>query len=55
MKKFVLIPLKTFEELCSKTKVTGETITGIVKNETPQRSRKRKKCYDSETSSESLI
>ena len=39
-KKFVLIPLQTFTDLCSKTKITGKTITGVVKDVPEKRSRK---------------
>lgn len=31
-KKFVLIPMSTFTELCSTTKRNGTTIEGTVKN-----------------------
>ena len=31
-KKYVLIPLRTFKEVCSSVKISGDTITGVVKN-----------------------
>jgi len=30
-RKFVLIPIQTFTELCSQTKKSGDTITGVLK------------------------
>ena len=48
-KKFVLIPLQTFTDLCSKTKVSGTTITGVIKSgvvksdESSKRPRKEKR------------
>ena len=40
-KKFVLIPLRTFSDLCSQTKKTGDTITGVLKNYTENETSKR--------------
>ena len=42
-KKFVLIPLRTFTDLCSQTKKSGDTITGILKShqDPPNGSKKR--------------
>lgn len=31
-KKYVLIPLRTFKEVCSNVRISGDTITGVVKN-----------------------
>ena len=45
-KKFVLIPLQTFVDLCSKVKRSGDTITGVVKDyesAKPQDSREEKR------------
>jgi len=42
-RKFVLVPLQTFMDLCSQTKKTGDTITGTVKtikDESPKRQKK---------------
>ena len=30
--KYVLIPLKTFQDLCSNTKKVGQKITGTIQN-----------------------
>ena len=30
--KYVLIPLKTFQDLCSSSKKTGNKITGVIQN-----------------------
>ena len=40
-KKYVLIPLKLFSDLCSSTKRNGETITGVVKTLTEHETKKR--------------
>ena len=42
-KKFVLIPLRTFTDLCSSVKRQGDTITGTVKSYTEDESKKQKK------------
>ena len=42
-KKFVLIPLRTFTEICSHTKKQGDTITGVLKSGNEDESKKRKK------------
>lgn len=42
-KKFVLIPLRTFTDLCSSVKRQGDTITGTVKSFTEDESKKQKK------------
>ena len=44
-KKFVLIPLRTFTEICSHVKKQGDTITGVLKTEGDE-SKKRKKNTD---------
>ena len=31
-KKFVLIPLRTFKEICTNVRKNGETVTGVVKS-----------------------
>ena len=31
-KKYVLIPLRTFKEICSNVRKNGDTVTGVVKN-----------------------
>lgn len=44
-KKFVLIPLRTFTDLCLNVKRQGDTITGVVKTfieDEPQKSKKKK-------------
>jgi len=40
-KKFVLIPLRTFTELCTQTKKSGDSITGVLKNFTENETKKR--------------
>ena len=57
-KKFVLIPLQTFMDLCSKVKRSGDTITGVVKDyesskQKDSREEKRKKRKRRRNSSES--
>ncbi len=46
-KKFVLIPLRVFQNLCSSTKKSGDKIYGVIKeyseNETKKSTKKR--CY----------
>lgn len=42
-KKFVLIPLRTFTDLCSSVKRQGDTITGTVKSFTEDEPKKQKK------------
>lgn len=42
-KKFVLIPLQTFNELCSQTRKSGDNITGVLKSFTENGSKKRQK------------
>ena len=45
-KKFVLIPLRTFTDLCSHVKRQGDTITGTVKTfieDEPTKSKKKRK------------
>jgi len=42
-KKFVLIPLRTFTDICSQTKRSGDTITGVLKNCSPDETKKREK------------
>ena len=64
-KKFVLIPLQTFMDLCSKVKRSGDTITGVVKDyesskpkdsrEEKRRKRKRKPSSTSESSSSASL
>ena len=44
-KKFVLIPLRTFTDLCCQVKKQGDTITGVIKTlkeDEPKKSKKRK-------------
>lgn len=45
-RKFVLIPLSTFTDLCSQTKKNGDTITGVLKNFTEHETKKRQKCNE---------
>ena len=40
-KKYVLIPLKTFTDLCSSVKRNGDSIVGIVKTLTEDEPKKR--------------
>lgn len=67
-KKFVLIPLQTFIDICSKVKRSGDTITGVVKDyeiakskdsrDDKRKKRKRRRSSSSEeteSSSASLI
>ena len=42
-KKFVLIPLRTFTDICSHVKKQGDTITGTVKSFTEDEPKKCKK------------
>ena len=42
-KKFVLIPLRTFTDLCSSVKRQGDTITGTVKSFIEDEPKKKKK------------
>ena len=32
MKKFVLVPFRTFVDICSQVKRQGDTVTGVIKN-----------------------
>lgn len=49
-KKYVLIPLRTFTDLCSQTKKTGDTITGVLKNLTEHETKKRQRPFDKKRS-----
>ena len=42
-KKFVLIPLRSFSDLCTSVKRNGDTITGTVKSFTEDELKKPKK------------
>ena len=42
-KKFVLIPLQTFQDLCSTTKKSGSTVTGVIKSLSEDAPEKRKR------------
>lgn len=47
-KKFVLIPLRSFSDLCTNVKRQGDTITGTVKTFTenePKKPKKRKSTF----------
>ena len=44
-RKFVLIPIRTFTDLCSQTKKSGDTITGIIKQFKEDEPKKRPKPY----------
>lgn len=45
-KKYVLIPLRTFTDLCSQTKKSGDSITGVLKNLSEHAITKRSKETD---------
>jgi len=42
-RKFVLIPVRTFTDLCSQTKKSGDTITGVIKQFKEHEPKKRQK------------
>ena len=42
-KKFVLIPLQTFQDLCSSTKTSGSLVTGVIKSLSEDAPEKRKR------------
>ena len=46
-KKFVLIPLRTFTEICSQVKKQGDTVTGVIKSfKEDEPAKPRKKEYE---------
>ena len=43
-KKYVLIPLRTFKEICTNVRKNGDTVTGVVKNLDEAKEQKKRLC-----------